>query len=492
MNIGIGIGLIVRICAVFIGYKVTRGVIKDAYNNYISGNNAPMLDTKSVGTAGNNNKDRTNNHLNNPDVENKGAKDEQNAIAKRKGIFTPLNNTLGALGKKVANSKMGRAGRLAAGAAMAVGGGVGAAAAVGARVGAAGIKALDKKIGASRKIKGFAKPIIKDVKYKASTFAGNAKKKMDDKVNEIKENISNAIPDETKRKIKMGMDKGKFYKTLAGAKLEHYKLQAKNKYDAVNDTLKLGADIARNSYGGQMAKSGVKMMADAIRGNHGPNFTFSNQPSRDKLNNRYHATREQSSAIIDRVIEQTSQNGNNTNTSTVNDESHSINEGTISPVTKAWRQARINEVIEAQRANGIDVKNAKVSAAFTSNNYLRAAETLRQTISASNLSQQDRETKNKMLLDLTVNAKKQHINLNSEQMLKYTEEAFAKTQEAKQEIERQAEENAREANSKVALSTLNKMISEDSATRQNMEQYIRRSFNIESTSHNKNVHKKMV
>ena len=151
MNIGIGIGLIVRICAVFIGYKVTRGVIKDAYNNYISGNNAPMLDTKSVGTAGNNNKDRTNNHLNNPDVENKGAKDEQNAIAKRKGIFTPLNNTLGALGKKVANSKMGRAGRLAAGAAMAVGGGVGAAAAVGARVGAAGIKALDKKIGAREK-----------------------------------------------------------------------------------------------------------------------------------------------------------------------------------------------------------------------------------------------------------------------------------------------------------------------------------------------------
>lgn len=96
-------------------------------------------------------------------------------------------------------SRLGKiAGGLFKGGAMAIGG-VGMAA---AEVAAKGASIANKKLGITRRITGFAKPLISGARYRVVKAASAVKERIGEQANHAKNFISNAIPEDKKRKIK--------------------------------------------------------------------------------------------------------------------------------------------------------------------------------------------------------------------------------------------------------------------------------------------------
>lgn len=312
MNIGlqIVIQLILGIIGVNLIKKFPSGITKDM-NNELDGYDPLRLEAKNSKMTDNNH------HLDNPDVVNgtNTSIDKKNAATGRKGIFTPLKT----LGQNVANSGVGKVAKVAVGAAMVAGGAGMAVAAVGAKAAATGIKAADRKLGASRAIKGFAKPLINNVRYKATKTAGIAKNKIVGQVNRVKDFAGNAISDNTKRKIKGAMNAGKFYRTLAVEKTKHYASQAKDKAETAylygleaKDFIKDKAetaylygleakDIAKATMGFGVASLGVKKIADSIKGSRGNDFKITGV-STDPLINNYTGARGQIGNTQQRIL----------------------------------------------------------------------------------------------------------------------------------------------------------------------------------------------
>lgn len=139
-----------------------------------------------------------------------------------------------------------------------------------------------------------------------------------------------------------------------------------------------------------------------------------------------------------------------------------------------WKQTRIDEIMQRQKDAGFDIKKATSSSAFTANNYLRASQDLLRN--SEHLSKEDREFKQKVMLDLAVEAKKDGIDLNDQQMIDYTEEVYKQKQEKIQETRRLAEANAEEANKGAAKKVLNKMINEKNSYKEELNRYIQTTY----------------